>query len=284
MDIENRIDKILEVYAVARVVVQQFGHTVKFAKHAVALAIKQIKHLTDEELAKFVGTNKIGKMIGYTNIPDPSIFSKFRERADPKILEFTANVVIQLKYKDTPLKLFSQDSTSVDAFSREDKDADWGVRTIPKKRQTDKDKKVESFYGYKLHAAVDALTDNPVAFFIRQGNEHDKKLFGTVLDFLKKNFVIGHGAKYLADSAFDSSDVREELRYNDIVPVIATNGRGHRPSEIPKDSDYGRRWSVERFFSRLKEMFGLAKNRFIGMRKVMIHIYSCIIAHLIYFS
>jgi hypothetical protein len=71
------------------------------------------------------------------------------------------------------------------------------------------------------------------------------------------------------------------LRYNDIIDVIAINGRGHRESEIPKDPDYPKRWSVERFFSRLKEVFNLAKNRFIGINKVMIHVYSSIIAYLI---
>ncbi len=29
--------------------------------------------------------------------------------------------------------------------------------------------------------------------------------------------------------------------------------------------DYGKRWSIERLFSLLKERFGLSKNRFIGI-------------------
>jgi len=40
---------------------------------------------------------------------------------------------------------------------------------------------------------------------------------------------------------------------------------------VPKDKDYGKRWAVERLFSRLKEVFSLAKNRFIGIGKVMVH-------------
>ena len=34
-------NKILEVYAAARVIVQRYGHTKKFAKHIVALVIKE---------------------------------------------------------------------------------------------------------------------------------------------------------------------------------------------------------------------------------------------------
>jgi hypothetical protein len=196
-------------------------------------------------------------------------------------LEFVANVVLWLKYKDKSVKLIAQDSTDIDAYSKDDKDAKWGKRTIPKKRQSNEKGKTEYFFGYKLHAGVDANTDNPIAFYIRPANRHDKKLFGTILTQIKENFRIGFKAKYLADSALDSSDIRQELRYNDILDVIATNGRGHRESKIPDDPDYGKRWSIERFFSRLKEVFNLGKNRFIGIKKVMMHIYSCIIAYLI---
>jgi len=281
MELETLKDKIVEVWKIAQVVVQQFGHLKKFAKHVVAFAIKQKEHFTDEELAKFVGTNEIGKEIGYTNVPNPTVFSKFRERAEPEILEFTANAVLWLNYKDKPIKLIAQDSTDIDAYSKDDKEARWGKRTVPKKRQSNVKEKTEWFYGYKLHAGVDANTDNPIAFYIRPANRHDKKLFGTILEHIKKTFKIGYKPKYLADSALDSSDIRQELRYNDILDVIAINGRGHRESEIPADPDYGKRWSIERFFSRLKEVFNLGKNRFIGIRKVMIHVYSCIIAYLI---
>lgn len=280
VELEKLTNKIVEVKAIAQVVVQNFGHLKKFAKHVVAFAIKQIQGFTDEELAKFVGKEDIGKLIGYEKEPNPTVFSKFRERAEPEIFEFVANVILWLKYKDRPIKRIAQDSTDIDAYSEDDPDADWGKRTVPKKRQVT-DESVESFFGYKLHSGVDADTDNPIAFFIRPANRHDKKLFGTILAHIKGNFRIGHKAKYIADSALDSFDVRRELRYNDIKDLIAINGRGHRKSEVPKDPDYGKRWSIERFFSRLKEVFGLDKNRFIGIRKVMIHIYSCIIAYLV---
>ena len=34
-------------------------------------------------------------------------------------------------------------------------------------------------------------------------------------------------------------------------------------------------------FSRLKEVFGLSKNRFVGIEKVAVHIYSCLIAYIV---
>ncbi|MGC8662664.1 MAG: transposase [Candidatus Micrarchaeia archaeon] len=40
------------------------------------------------------------------------------------------------------------------------------------------------------------------------------------------------------------------------------------------------RWAVERIFSRLKEVLGLARNRFVVIAKVTIFVFSCLIAYL----
>ena len=75
--------------------------------------------------------------------------------------------------------------------------------------------------------------------------------------------------------------IRTALRDDNIIPVIPFSGNKWRKTEQPKDPDYGKRWSVEHVFSRLKEMFGLAKNRFMGLKRVRIHVYSCLLANLL---
>lgn len=35
--------------------------------------------------------------------------------------------------------------------------------------------------------------------------------------------------------------------------------------------DYGKSWAIERIFSRSKEVFGMSKNRFVGLKKISIH-------------
>ena len=47
-------NKIVGVLAYAREVSIRHRHTRKYAKHLVALAIKQMMHLTDRELAEFL--------------------------------------------------------------------------------------------------------------------------------------------------------------------------------------------------------------------------------------
>ena len=88
-------------------------------------------------------------------------------------------------------------------------------------------------------------------------------------------------AKFLRGVGYAATDMYEELHYDNVKPVIAINGRGFYKSSIPKDPEYGKRLVVERIFSCLKEVFELSKNRFAGMKKVMTHIYSCLIAYLV---
>ncbi|MEM0094993.1 MAG: transposase, partial [Candidatus Micrarchaeaceae archaeon] len=114
---------------------------------------------------------------------------------------------------------------------------------------------------------------------VAPANRHDKVFFHRLYDRVKALFRIGFDAKFLADAAYDATDVYQELHYDNVKAVIAANGRGFYKSKAPKDKDYGKRWSIERIFSRLKELFGLAKNRFIGIKKVAVHVFACLIAY-----
>jgi hypothetical protein len=274
-------NKIVEVHAAARIIVQKYGHGRKFAKHLVAFAIRQYENFSsDEKLSEFLGKDPIGKILGYKKSPHISTFSKVRKRSDPKMFEDLHDWFIRDRFRGKQLLLVAQDSTAVSAFSENDKDAATGVRTIPKNRQQTKEH-VEYFFGYKIHMIAEVKEEIPIGISIEPGNTHDVKLFQKLFRRARDFIGFGFGAKYLSDSALDSTDVKEELRGNFVTPVIARNGRAHRTSEIPKDPDYGRRWAIERIFSRLKEVFGLAKNRFVGIRKFTIHVFSCLLAYLI---
>ena len=80
-------NKIVEVYATTRVIVQRYGHTKKFAKHIVALVIKEQENLTDEELAEFIRLNPTGRVHGYKRKSNHSIFSKVRSISDKRFFE-----------------------------------------------------------------------------------------------------------------------------------------------------------------------------------------------------
>ena len=275
-------DKILEVWAVARVIVQGYGHTKKFAKHIVALMIKQSENFRDVKLSDFLGKDPIGKMLGYKKKPHPSTFSKVRERADPRIFKDVYDWIVQDRLKDKQIRLFAQDSSDIPAQSKSDKDAKWGHRTPSKREQEDFREKAKVLgFGYKIHMIAEVENEIPLGFSVEPANKHDKTLFAKLFGYVKEAFTFNYYAKYLADSGYDSTDIKEQLRECGITPVISRNGRRWRKSESPKDPEYGKRWAIERIFSRLKEVFGMAKNRFVGLKKVSIHIFSCLLAYAI---
>lgn len=284
MELENLRNKIREVMAYARVLVQEYGHLKKFAKHIAAFAIKQLQQLpTDVKLIDFISTNPIGKELGYNHRPDPSIFSKVRERLDPKILAEMISAILTTRYKNTVVKRIVQDSTDVDAYSKKDSDARWGIRTVPKNRQQKEKEHKEFFFGYKLHIISDADKEMPLSISIVTANKNDKTLFPELYGSTKANYRLKLGTKFLADAQYSSFKIRNGLRYDGHVPVIPISGNKYMKTEQPKDPDYKKRWSVEHIFSRLKEMFNMRKNRFIGIKKVKMHVYSCILAYLVEF-
>ena len=198
-------------------------------------------------------------------------------------MEALNNWVVEDKLKGRQLRLMSQDSSDVLAYSRTDKEARWGHRTPSRKEQLMQagGKGKELFFGYKLHAIVDVETEMPIAVKIIPANTNDKKLFPCLYGFVKENFVVQFMAKFLADAQYNSSKIRSVLRDDNRIPLIPFSKTKSHKREDPKDPDYGKRWSVEHVFSRLKEMFGMSKNRFIGLKKVRIHVYSCLLANLL---
>ena len=286
MEICELKNKIPEVLAYARTVSIRNGHTGKYAKHIVALVIKQIMHFTDKELAEFLSANTIGAILGYKTHFNHTIFSKVRKNAS-KIVKDLYEFIVYQKMNGKQIRLTAIDSTDIQAFSSNDKDAKYGHRTPSKREQrTLKDSAKTLFFGYKLHSIVDAEKEIPIAVEIAPANRHDKTFFHRLYAIAKETFHIhmNPNAKFLADSGYDATDIYQELHYDNVKPVIAINGRGFYKSSVPKDKEYGKRWAVERMFSRLKEVFDLSKNRFVGIEKVMVHVYSCLIAYIVKYA
>ena len=285
MEIYEIKNKIVVVWAAARIIVQKYGHTRKFAKHLVALVIRQYENFKDVKLVEFLRKDKIGRILGYSKELDLTTFSKVRERMDPQMMEDLQLWIVSDILKGKQVRLLSQDSTDVPAYSEKDKEAEWGHRTPSRKEQrlykSDKDKKKEFFYGYKPHIIVDAETETPIVVIVAPANTNDKKFFDPLYDKVKKITVLQHMGKFLADAQYHSSKIRTRIRNDNLIPVIPFSGNQWQKTEYPEDPEYGKRWSVERVFSRLKGVFGLESNRFFGLKKVKIHVFSCVIAYLL---
>lgn len=277
----------LTVVSGASLVSRELGHWYQkgmmHAKHIVALAMGAIFRCSDRELPDELEDRRLLEVLGYKSCPDSSIYSKVRKEVGEETIGRTAELIIQELYRDRVVSLIAIDSTFVPYYFDKDTDADWGYVTLKKKEQEILKEKTQRGIkkGYKLHVIYDVYTRIPLYWIVLPANIHDKDAFKTLFDYIITHFKFAHNAKFLADSAYDSTDVRFVLWENRITPVIAVNGRGHYPSSKPKDKDYRKRGAIERFFSLLKMKLNLLNVRVKGLQKVTAHANSCMFAYLL---
>ena len=121
----------------------------------------------------------------------------------------------------------------------------------------------------------------PLTAAVLPANIHDSQPFYLLFDYTTENFSLQKEGKFLGDSAFDAATIRQRIRDKNLKDVIAVNGRGHYLSETPKDKDYGKRWHLEQDNSRLDMIYNLTVHRMMGIKRVMVHAFSCLIANFI---
>jgi len=276
----------LTVVSGASLVSKEFGHWYKkgmmHAKHVVAVAIGSIFGCTDAELPDELKDRGLLRVLGYKNLPHSSIYSKIRKEVGEEKIGKVAELIIQGIYRDRFISIVAIDSTFIPYYFEKDTDAAWGYVTLNKKDREllrTKDKKC-LMKGYKVHVIYDVETRIPLYWIVLPANIHDKDAFKTLFDYVRTHFKFAHNAKFLADSAYDSRDVRFMLTENNVIPVIAVNGRGHYKSSKPKDKDYRKRGGIERFFSLLKMKLNLLDVRVKGLQKATAHVFSCMLGYL----
>ena len=274
-------------------IAKMYGHPYKngmmVGKNLIALAIRQLYgYKDDEKFADFLWESGIAKVLGYKRKPHPSLFSKTRKNAETGAIITLYNELVKEKCKGRRLKLVGADSTDMPAFFiNKDKEARLGHRTKKKREQnlddmTGKDKKEKAFvFGYKLHLIQDTEIGLPLTGVIRSAEVHDSQSFYELFPYVTENFQIQFDAKFLGDSAYDSADIRNRIRDKQMKDVIAINGRGHYKSETPKDPDYGKRWSLEQSNSVLEMVYNLATSRMMGLKRIAVHAFSCLLANFI---
>ena len=150
-----------------------------------------------------------------------------------------------------------------------DPDASWGHRSAVSTR------KGGGFYGYRIHAAVCAVTGLPLAWRVETARSHESMHVASLLDAVTAR---GFSPVTVAmDMGYDNSRVYAECAECDVVPIIPLRrNSGIRESSIPRKSDewrslYRRRSAVEREFGRLKHHYALAVLRVRGIERVRLH-------------
>ena len=159
-----------------------------------------------------------------------------------------------------------------------DPDASWGHRSAVSTRAAG------SFYGYKIHAAVCARTDLPIAWRIETARRNESIYVASLLDAVKAR---GFKPETVAmDKGYSHARVVTETQERGVIPIICLRkGQPIPLTTIPYKTDewkrlYRGRASVEREFGRLKHEYGFAPLRVRGIKRVQLHADLTILARL----
>lgn len=222
---------------------------------------------SQRQLARWLGKRSgLLRFFKLVKAPDHSSFTRFRQRLGKSLFSrvFKHLVSVCESMRLLSKRLVGQDSTFYKAWSNKrkqtDKEAKFGYTT--------KDEPLG--YGYKAHFATDLANELPVSLYVMPANEHDSTGFQPVMQPLFQETVM-RVEKFAGDSAYDDTNIRQELIHHNIQPCIAVNGRGHYESTPPNDPDYSKRSSCERSNSRAKEYFRLDDLKYRGLSNAFIH-------------
>jgi len=160
------------------------------------------------------------------------------------------------------------DATDLEAY-KSDSDAKWGYVS-----------KGNAFYGYKIHLIADFKAELPIEIQVTPANIHENELFKPLLKAAKRKGL--KASRICGDAIHDNKATRSFLKGLCAKAFIDHNPRrAGAEAAKPKTKTYKRlKASVERIFSRAKELLGLRKVRVRGFTSVSIHIHLVFIAML----
>jgi IS5 family transposase len=220
-----------------------------------------------------------------------AVLSRFRSRIGPERLARIIDDAIETLVKKGRIKgkTLALDSTFIKAYSRRNLDNRTGY-SDPESRVGRAVKTKD--LGYRLHLAVDAKSELPVAMLVASANENEKK---HSLMLFEKASIHVKPERLVADPQYSSNSLREEALRNGAKPVIpyprnqmkGVKGvlrvdrkfRSHGPQELRRA--YRKRAAVERVFSRLKNLANLTQHNLRGLAKITVHSQLCVIAMLL---
>jgi transposase len=220
-----------------------------------------------------------------------AVLSRFRSKVGPERLSRIVDQAVDVLVKKGRIRgeALALDSTFIKAYSRRNLDNRTGY-SDPESRIGRAVKAKD--LGYRLHLAVDAKSELPVAMIVVSANENEKKHSISLFEKASRHVK---PRRLLADPQYSASNLREAALAHGTLPVIpyprnqsrGVRGilrvdrkfRSHGPQKLRRA--YRKRVAVERVFSRLKTLTGLSQHNLRGLAKVTFHSQLCVIAMLL---
>jgi IS5 family transposase len=219
-----------------------------------------------------------------------AVLSRFRSRVGPERLMRIVDHAVEVLVKKRRIKgeTLALDSTFIKACSRRNLDNRTGY-SDPESRVGRAVKSRD--LGYRLHLAVDAKSELPVALTIASANENEKKhsirLFEKASAHVKPNRLVAdpqYSSQGLRDAALKQGTVpvipypRNQMKGAKSILRIDRKFKSHGPQQLRRA--YRKRVAVERVFSRLKHLAGLTQHNLRGLAKITFHTQLCLLVML----
>ena len=224
----------------------------------------------------------------------PSQLSRFKKRVGARRLQRIMNKLLKELLKRGVIngETVVLDATFVKAYSRRDPHENSRGKSDPEARVGRNGKTFE--LGYKLHVAVDAKSELPIAIIVASANDNEKKHAPALLEKALKA-TEGRVKLFVADSQYSSRNLRDQASSQGVravIPFPTNQQRGQKGllrvdkyfrthGPIYEKRVYRLRSSIERVNSRLKDQLSLERHRVRGLGRITVHALLCMIAMLL---
>jgi transposase len=224
----------------------------------------------------------------------PSQLSRFKKRVGARRLQRIMNKLLKELLKRGVIngETVVLDATFVKAYSRRDPHENSRGKSDPEARVGRNGKTFE--LGYKLHVAVDAKSELPIAIIVASANDNEKKHAPALLEKALKA-TEGRVKLLVADSQYSSRNLRDQVSSRGVravIPFPTNQQRGQKGllrvdkyfrthGPIYEKRVYRLRSSIERVNSRLKDQLSLERHRVRGLGRITVHALLCMIAMLL---
>lgn len=204
----------------------------------------------------------------------PSQMTRFRNHIEIERLERIMTSLVDELLKGGLIigKTIVMDATFIKAYSKRDPHENSRGGSDPQARVGRNGKTFE--LGYKLHVAVDAKTELPIAVIAASANDNEKKHAPALLEKALKT-TKGRVKLLVADSQYSSRNLRDQASswgVRAVIPFPANQQRDQKGllrvdkyfrthGPIYEKRVYRLRSAVERVNSRLKEQLSLERHR-----------------------
>jgi len=264
-----------------------------------ALIVKRLQQIPSERelcrrLWKDDNLRELCDIEAEQNPYHPSQLSRFKKRVGARRLQRIMNKLLKELLKRGVIggETVVLDATFVKAYSRRDPHENSRGKSDPEARVGRNGKTFE--LGYKLHVAVDAKSELPIAIIVASANDNEKKHAPALLEKALKA-TEGRVKLLVADSQYSSRNLRDQASSHGVravIPFPTNQQRGQKGllrvdkyfrthGPIYEKRVYRLRSSIERVNSRLKDQLSLERHRVRGLGRITVHALLCMIAMLL---